>query len=163
MALTQYTHNCMRIESIVKSCQHNIRDLLLLIFFSAITPYAYLWLMGYLVAFSPLQSIYRLFSVPGYSLVVISISIATILHSLFIAILLVTPFGYLISSKRIGWLLVFCFAVLTQLYFYPLGEPVEVTSILSVIDYLYFTVSMVVAFFFGNRLRRYFAADRGKR
>jgi hypothetical protein len=72
--------------------QRSLRDVLLLLAFSVTTPYAYLSLMSFLIAYSPLLRAHRLFSEPSRGVVVLSLGIATLLHSLLLAVLLAAPF-----------------------------------------------------------------------
>jgi uncharacterized paraquat-inducible protein A len=131
--------------------QRSLRDVLLLLAFSVVTPYAYLWLMGYLIAYSPLLRAHRLFSEPSSALVVVSLGIATLLHSLLLAVLLAAPFGFLVSSNRWRLLFVFLSAVLLQIHF--VFSPGRAVSPFMWIDYLSVIVSMSVAFLLGCRLR----------
>jgi hypothetical protein len=131
--------------------QKSLRDVLLLLAFAVVAPYAYLSLMGYLIAYSSLLLAHRLFSEPSKVMVHVILGIATLLHSLLLAVLLVAPFGFLVSSKRWRLLVVFLSAVLLQIHFVyaPWGRG----SPLMWIDYFSVVVSMSVAFFLGCRLR----------
>ena len=131
--------------------QRSLRDVLLLLIFSVVTPYAYLSLMGYLLAYSPLQLAHRLFSEPSKVMVHVLLGIATLLHSLLLAALLVAPFGFLVRSNRWRLLFVFLSAVLLQIHF--VYSPWGPGSPLMWIDYFSVIVSMSVAYLLGCRLR----------